>query len=292
MSSITRTMNVEPKTKKKPPRPPPPNWSKYRSKSTYNLFENLIEWTPPNSPKIEKKIGGSVSSSFNSSNSSLASSKNSIECDIPIFNNLWPTSRSNIHNKNTSDVPSTHANTKPINIPSNHSYASPSTLGPTIIRSIQKKNMCKESIKMSPPSIPMPSIPPPDPPKDIQYDDIPYGIALYDFQSKEPNDLPFQVNDIILLTRKINDDWFYGKTGEREGIFPANFIDVIVPLSENDKTAMALYEFQAQIDGDLSLKPGQLVNVTKKINDDWLYGESNGKFGQFPSNFVDKVPAL
>lgn len=289
--SLTRTMNVEPKNKKKPPRPPPPNSSKYKSKSTYNLFENLIEWTPPNSPKMEKKIGGSVSSSFNSSTSSLASSKNSIECDIPIFNNLWPTSRSNINNKNMSDVPSTLADRKPNSMPTFQSYV-PSTLGPTIIRSIPKKNTYKETIKMSPHSLPMPSIPPPDPPKDVQYDDIPYGIALYDFQSEEPNDLPFQVNDIIILTRKINNDWFYGKTGEREGIFPANFIDVIVPLSENDNTVMALYEFKAQMDEDLSLKPGQLVNVIKKINDDWLYGESYGKFGQFPSNFVDKAPAL
>lgn len=79
----------------------------------------------------------------------------------------------------------------------------------------------------------------------------------------------------------------------KEGMFPASFIDVQVPLAENGRdnnTVMALYEFSAQMAGDLSLKPGQLVKVISKINEEWLYGESHGKYGQFPSNFVDRMP--
>lgn len=76
-------------------------------------------------------------------------------------------------------------------------------------------------------------------------------------------------------------------------MFPANFISVQVPLVENDKkTVMALYEFSPQIPGDLPLKPGQIVKIIRKINEDWLFGESNGQCGQFPSVFVDKVPDL
>lgn len=92
--------------------------------------------------------------------------------------------------------------------------------------------------------------------------------------------------------RRINSEWLYGKVLDKEGMFPANFIDIQVPLAEDENTVMALHEFNPQMVGDLSLKPGQLVKVLRKINNDWLYGESNGEMGQFPSNFVDRIPNI
>lgn len=37
---------------------------------------------------------------------------------------------------------------------------------------------------------------------------------------------------------------------------------------------------------------GDCVRVLRRINDDWLYGECNGRRGQFPSSFVSDVSAL
>lgn len=36
---------------------------------------------------------------------------------------------------------------------------------------------------------------------------------------------------------------------------------------------------------------GEKVRLISRINKDWLYGECNGKRGQFPSTFVDNVPS-
>jgi len=36
---------------------------------------------------------------------------------------------------------------------------------------------------------------------------------------------------------------------------------------------------------------GSSVYVISRINDDWLYGESGGKCGQFPASFVDHIPS-
>jgi len=36
---------------------------------------------------------------------------------------------------------------------------------------------------------------------------------------------------------------------------------------------------------------GSSVYVISRINGDWLYGESNGKVGQFPASFVDRIPS-
>lgn len=100
----------------------------------------------------------------------------------------------------------------------------------------------------------------------------------------------FQANDIVILHRRINNEWFYGQVEDREGIFPVSFVDVQVPLPEEKNIVMALYDFQAEMPGDLQLKAGQSVKVLKKISADWLYGECNGQFGQFPVNFVNRVP--
>ncbi|KAH7912989.1 hypothetical protein BJ138DRAFT_1082431 [Hygrophoropsis aurantiaca] len=55
------------------------------------------------------------------------------------------------------------------------------------------------------------------------------AIALYDFKAVESGDLSFSKGDIIIITRKSEstDDWWKGKTNDREGIFPANFVEVV-----------------------------------------------------------------
>ncbi|XP_049821624.1 uncharacterized protein B0303.7 [Aethina tumida] len=279
--------------KKPPPRPPPPNLSKYKSKSTFNLnnqLDNLIEWSPPNSPKAERsqQFGGSVSSSFSSSTSSLASSKKSFEFDLPTN---WPT---NIPVIQTTMKNTTSANSNPVNVPS--------LFGPTIIRAKEGKKNLKikpditYSVFKEADSPPMPSIPPPSPPKEVADIDTPYGIAEYDFPASHPSDLGIQIGDVVFLIRRINSEWLYGKIvgkdGEREGMFPANFIDIKVPLPNENNTVTALFEFRPQMAGDLALKPGQQVTVTRIVNSDWLYGTSNGESGQFPSNFVDRIPKI
>ncbi|KAJ8923643.1 hypothetical protein NQ315_010223 [Exocentrus adspersus] len=288
MSFVTHKTKTGLKSKKKPPpRPPPPNFSKYRSKSTFNLnqqFENLIEWSPPHSPTVERThtFGGSVSSSFSSSTSSLASSKKSFEYDIPVTNNLWPiNTNGNLvsYPPKSSTTPQQFVQygkptrpapvTKPASIQKQNDVPKvnvPAIFGPTIIRAQAPKIKVSEH-KLNdsdPPSPPMPSVPPPSPPKGVTDVDVPYGIALYDYRATDPRDLSFQTNDVIILLRRINNEWLYGRILDREGMFPANFIDIQVPLIEDDNTAMALYEFKPQMPGDLELKPGQLVKVLRK----------------------------
>ncbi|KAF7268532.1 hypothetical protein GWI33_018405 [Rhynchophorus ferrugineus] len=256
--------------KKPPPRPPPPNFTKYKKRT--------------------RQFGGSVSSSFSSSTSSLASSKKSFEYEVPVSNIVWP-----VHSQQNS-VP--HGNGG-----SFHSYIStnstkpgnssnlnvPSFFGPTIIRPHVKKQQKPEDFGPSG-SPPMPNIPPPSPPKEYNEIETPYGIALYDYRASHPSDLDFQAGDVVIFLRRINDDWIQGKIIDKEGMFPEKFVEVKVPLKGEENIVTALYDFPGQISGDLSFKEGQKINVTRKISEEWLYGESNGLVGQFPSNFVNRVP--
>lgn len=227
---IHKKPNIDQKNKKKPPpRPPPPNFSRYKSKSSFNLVQqndNLIELSPPDSPKVERthnNFGGSVSSSFSSSTSSLASSKKSLECDNLLTNNLWPI---NLHSYDKQNYSSYNKSKSSFYVPSevtvvkektyntaNQSTSSqeyystnriniPPIFGPTIIRP-QNKNQSKHKLPkgenytnndLFPIELPMPSIPPPSPPKENVDVNVAYGIALYDYPSSNPSDLTFQVS--------------------------------------------------------------------------------------------------
>ncbi|XP_055387664.1 SH3 domain-containing protein 19 [Condylostylus longicornis] len=177
---------------------------------------------------------------------------------------------------------------------------------------------------------PMPTGPPPPPPSnlinsdfenaeinfDSKYDnleidnshEIPYGIAMYDFNSEEVGDLNFKENDKIYLLSRLNEEWFMGKNKKGcEGIFPCNYVDVKIPLKEekcekldNQKKSQfanstsnivkVLYTFEASYPEDLTILENQMVKILYRINEDWLFGEINNKQGQFPANFVEKIP--
>ncbi|XP_012141809.2 SH3 domain-containing lethal (3) 05822 isoform X2 [Megachile rotundata] len=152
------------------------------------------------------------------------------------------------------------------------------------------------------PSPPMPTIPPPAPPPEylteINNDhsttsEEPYGVALYDFPVTHADDLPFKEGDIIYLIRKVNDDWMEGRTGNRQGIFPINFIDIKVPLpGVPDNVVIAVYPFQGETIEDLTFSEGEKITVLSRISQDWLYGECKGRKGQFPANYVNRIPFL
>ncbi|KAF8640559.1 hypothetical protein AX17_000221 [Amanita inopinata Kibby_2008] len=55
------------------------------------------------------------------------------------------------------------------------------------------------------------------------------AIALYNFRAIEPGDLSFSRGEFITITQMSDktDDWWTGKVGDRNGIFPANFVEVM-----------------------------------------------------------------
>lgn len=80
----------------------------------------------------------------------------------------------------------------------------------------------------------------------------PQGVALYDFQSTQAGDLTLKQGDVVFLITKVSDDWLEGQIANRTGIFPANFIDIIVPLSDTERNIVnALYTFNGETWDDL-----------------------------------------
>jgi len=51
--------------------------------------------------------------------------------------------------------------------------------------------------------------------------------ALYDFQAENPDELSFSTGQVIDIVSQENSDWWTGILNGREGIFPANYVELI-----------------------------------------------------------------
>lgn len=98
-----------------------------------------------------------------------------------------------------------------------------------------------------------------------------YGRTLYAFTAEFPNELSFKENEIVHLIRHIDSEWTEGEIDGRVGIFPKNFIEIIVDCEgskqnaegsadvavyeefASDVFARVLYDFDGEIDADLKV---------------------------------------
>lgn len=51
----------------------------------------------------------------------------------------------------------------------------------------------------------------------------------------------------------------------------------------------ALYPFQAEYANELSLKGGEIVNLIRHVDNNWIEGEIDGKTGIFPTSFINII---
>ncbi|KAL6093167.1 hypothetical protein STEG23_008021 [Scotinomys teguina] len=73
---------------------------------------------------------------------------------------------------------------------------------------------------------------------------LPYGKALYSYEGKEPGDLKFNKGDIIILRRKVDENWYHGELQGTHGFLPASYIQCVRPLPQALPQGKALYDFE------------------------------------------------
>ncbi|XP_074847443.1 intersectin-2 isoform X2 [Carettochelys insculpta] len=103
---------------------------------------------------------------------------------------------------------------------------------------------------------------------------------------------------LILILKKNPSGWWQGELQARgkkrqKGWFPANHVKLLGPSSERTTPAalsvcqvIAMYDYAANNEDELSFSKGQIINVLNKDDVDWWQGEINGVTGLFPSNYV------
>ncbi|XP_032223286.2 SH3 domain-containing protein 19 [Nematostella vectensis] len=135
----------------------------------------------------------------------------------------------------------------------------------------------------------------------------PSAIALFDYESGADGDLTFQAGDEIALLQRVDKDWYVGRRGDKEGMMPVSFVEIIEDLPPDSKPVkqapqppssgsstevIALYSFTGESEDELTMWAGDTIQLLEIVNDDWLKGSLNGKTGIFPSSYVELTPAI
>ncbi|KAJ8922832.1 hypothetical protein NQ315_007867 [Exocentrus adspersus] len=118
----------------------------------------------------------------------------------------------------------------------------------------------------------------------------PYAKAMYDYASKEAGDLSFKRGDIIILRKRIDSHWYQGECAGKQGVFPLSYVQIITPLPSHIPQCKALYDFRMTNDeeeGCLAFNKGNIINVIRRVDENWAEGKLDGKIGIFPLAFVE-----
>uniref|UniRef100_A0A8D0CNA2 RING-type E3 ubiquitin transferase n=1 Tax=Scleropages formosus TaxID=113540 RepID=A0A8D0CNA2_SCLFO len=120
---------------------------------------------------------------------------------------------------------------------------------------------------------------------------LPCGKALYSYEGKEPGDLKFTKGDIIILRRKVDENWYHGELNGSHGFLPASYIQCIKPLAQPPPQGKALYDFEVK-DKDqdkdcLTFTKDEILTVIRRVDENWAEGMLGDKIGIFPILYVE-----
>ena len=147
----------------------------------------------------------------------------------------------------------------------------------------------------------------------------PYAKTLYQFVAVSADELSFQRNEIVTLISHIDDEWMEGELDGRRGIFPTNYVDIIVDCPSNDDSnskpksssgdssrngqpavtesaveqlpetyGRAMYNFTGEGTNDLNLQEGDTVTILRQVNADWFEAQhDDGRIGFCPVTYIE-----
>ncbi|XP_019578388.2 SH3 domain-containing protein 19 isoform X2 [Rhinolophus sinicus] len=132
---------------------------------------------------------------------------------------------------------------------------------------------------------------------------IPHAVVLHDFPAEQVDDLNLTSGEIVYLLEKIGTDWYRGKCRNQTGMFPANYVKVIIDVPEggNGKTesvsshcikgprCIARFEYIGDQKDELSFSEGEIIILKEYVNEEWARGELQDRTGIFPLNFVELI---
>ncbi|XP_075216819.1 uncharacterized protein LOC142322063 isoform X3 [Lycorma delicatula] len=118
--------------------------------------------------------------------------------------------------------------------------------------------------------------------------------ALYNFVGQSSRELTFRRGDVIFVRRQIDKNWYEGEHNAMIGLFPINYVEIIpydgirtTPKRPSEGQARAKFNFQAQTQLELSLVKGELVVLTRRVDDNWFEGKIGNRKGIFPVSYVE-----
>ncbi|XP_077600466.1 vinexin-like isoform X2 [Stigmatopora nigra] len=128
----------------------------------------------------------------------------------------------------------------------------------------------------------------------------------FNFQAQSPRELTLHKGDIVYIHKQVDNNWFEGEHHGRAGIFPTTYLEILSPSEKPTPIkppsvqvleygeAVALYNFNADLPVELPFRKGEVISITRCVNDKWLEGKITGtnRSGIFPASYVqvNKMP--
>ncbi|KAF7724531.1 cytoskeletal protein binding protein [Apophysomyces ossiformis] len=114
--------------------------------------------------------------------------------------------------------------------------------------------------------------------------------ALYDYESRTPDELTIRENDILYVLEKEDEDWWRAELKQHSdeapglvGLVPASYLTECRSIGK----VYAEYSYTAQQEEELTFDEGDEMDLLERDDPDWyLVKLKNGLIGLVPSNYV------
>ncbi|XP_037544671.1 SH3 and cysteine-rich domain-containing protein 2 [Nematolebias whitei] len=124
-------------------------------------------------------------------------------------------------------------------------------------------------------------------PKRIEVHSIHTYVALYKFLPQEHNDLELQPGDRVQVTDDSNEEWWKGKSGDRVGFFPANFVQRVRPGERVWRVIQGVSGNRER--GHMAVRDSQICVGKREDGEKFLKLSSGKKRGLVPADSIEEI---
>ncbi|KAM3597415.1 uncharacterized protein V6R79_004241 [Siganus canaliculatus] len=124
-------------------------------------------------------------------------------------------------------------------------------------------------------------------PKRIEVHSIHTYVALYKFLPQEQNDLELHPGDRVQVTDDSNEEWWKGKSGDRVGFFPANFVQRVRPGERVWRVLQCLPGNRET--GHMAVRESQICVGKMEDGEMFVKLSSGKKRGLVPADSVEEI---
>jgi hypothetical protein len=123
------------------------------------------------------------------------------------------------------------------------------------------------------------------------------ALVLYDYSATAGDELALAEGEVVQVTDRSDSEWWRGTNGTGHGLFPASYVRLLADPDADgpstikgapEVTAIALFDFDASADDEISFTDGErLVDIIQDSDDWWIGTNAGGKRGLFPATYVE-----
>uniref|UniRef100_A0A096LRQ2 SH3 and cysteine-rich domain-containing protein 2 n=1 Tax=Poecilia formosa TaxID=48698 RepID=A0A096LRQ2_POEFO len=112
-------------------------------------------------------------------------------------------------------------------------------------------------------------------------------VALYRFLPQELNDLELHPGDRVQVTDDSNEEWWKGKSGDRVGFFPANFVQRVRPGERVWRVVQSVPGNREK--GHMAVRESQICVGKREDGETFLKLSSGKKRGLVPADSIEEI---